>query len=86
MTTGIAVARPAAIQPDTTQASGDDQLVKLCLHGRSLHTRRAYRADVERFRGRAGKGLRTVTLADLQDFASSLPAARRRAGTAPSRP
>lgn len=65
-----------------TRASSDDQLIETWLHGRSEHTRRAYRADVERFRARAGKPLRSVTLADLQEFAGSLdglaPASRYR--------
>jgi integrase/recombinase XerD len=37
-----------------------------------MHTQRAYRADIERFRSRAGKALCMVTLADLQNFADSL--------------
>ena len=53
-------------------ASTDDQLIELWLHGRSPHTQRAYRADVHRFRARAGKPLASVTLADLQDFAGAL--------------
>lgn len=65
-----------------TRASSDDQLLEIWLHGRSEHTGRAYRADVERFRARAGKALRSVTLADLQVFADSLaglaPASRYR--------
>jgi len=60
----------------------DDQLIELWLHGRSAHTVRAYRADVERFRRGAGKPLARVTLADLQEFANSLvelgPASRYR--------
>ena len=35
------------------------------LHGRSVHTQRAYRSDVARFRRGAGKPLPSVTLADL---------------------
>jgi integrase/recombinase XerD len=53
-------------------SESDDHLIDLWLHERSLHTQRAYGANVERFRGRAGKLLRTVTLGDLQDFANSL--------------
>jgi integrase/recombinase XerD len=60
----------------------DDHLVELWLHGRSPHTQRAYRSDVQRFRVRAGKPLAAVTLADLQDFASAIaplaPASRYR--------
>jgi len=54
--------------------SSDDQLVEVWLHGRSFHTQRAYRADIERFRSGAGKPLPLVTLADLQQFADSLEA------------
>lgn len=53
-------------------ASSDDHVIELWLHGRSSHTQRAYRADVERFRAGAGKALVRVTLADLQQFANSL--------------
>ncbi len=65
-----------------TRAASDDQLLEIWLHGRSVHTQRAYRADSERFRAGAGKTLRQVTLADLQQFADSLtrlaPASRYR--------
>lgn len=54
------------------RAFSDNQLIGLWLHGRSEHTQRAYRADVARFRLRAGKPLGAVTLADLQVFADSL--------------
>src|SRR5690242_17245341 len=50
----------------------DEQLVTLWLHGRSVHTQRAYRADLERLHAGAGKSLRQLTLADLQQFADSL--------------
>ena len=67
----------------TIQANSDDQLLEIWLHGRSSHTRRAYRADIERFRRGAGKPLPSVTLADLQNFADSLgdlaPTSRYRA-------
>lgn len=54
------------------RASSDDQLLEVWLHGRSPHTQRAYRADVERFRSKARKPLALATLSDLQDFAGSL--------------
>src|SRR2546425_7112339 len=54
------------------QASSDEQLLKLWLHGRSPNTQRAYRADVARFVTLVAKPLRYVTLADLQEFADSL--------------
>jgi integrase/recombinase XerD len=57
------------------QARNDLHLIELWLHGhRSEHTRRAYRADVDRFRKRIPKLLAHVTLADLQEFADSLAA------------
>jgi integrase/recombinase XerD len=68
--------------PDSPQAASDDQFLAIWLHGRSLHTQRAYRADIERFRSGAGKPLRSITLADLQAFADTLkdlaPASRYR--------
>ena len=54
-------------------ATTDDQLVELWLHGRSIHTQRAYAADIRRFCAGAGKPLPAVTLADLQNFADSMP-------------
>ena len=48
-------------------------MLEIWLHGRSPHTQRAYRSDIERFfRLRAGKPLKQATLADLQQFAQSL--------------
>ena len=55
------------------QALNDQHLIELWLRSHiSEHTRRAYRADVERFRQRIAKLLAQVTVADLQDFADSL--------------
>ncbi|HVY92239.1 MAG TPA: tyrosine-type recombinase/integrase, partial [Bryobacteraceae bacterium] len=76
MSAEIAVSRPESVQ-----ASSDSHMVEIWLHGRSPHTQRAYRADVQRFRAGAGKPLAAVTLADLQHFADSLdgaPATRYR--------
>ena len=80
-------AEPSVSNPQATEvagrASSDDQLIALWLHGRSPHTQRAYRADLQRFQDGAGKPLDKVTLADLQQFADSLsdlaPASRYRA-------
>jgi integrase/recombinase XerD len=75
MNAEISVSRPLENLPD-------EQLLEIWLHGRSVHTQRAYRADVERFRVGAGKPFRQITLADLQQFANSLgdlaPASRYR--------
>jgi integrase/recombinase XerD len=64
----------ATVSQATTvrQASTDTQLLALWLHGRSLHTQRAYRADVQRFLAFVRKPLHQVTLADVQGFADSL--------------
>ncbi len=72
----------SAVAVEQARAADDDQL-EIWLHGRSEHTVRAYRADVERFRFRAGKPLAHITLSDLQRFAGALeelaPASRYRA-------
>jgi len=44
----------------------------LWLHGCSLHTQRAYRADVARFLAFVAEPLPAVTLGDLQAFADAL--------------
>lgn len=50
----------------------DNALIELWLHGRSLHTVRAYRSDVARFRAFVAKPIVVVTLGELQAFADSL--------------
>ena len=54
------------------QAETDQQLIDLWLHGRSMHTQRAYRADVERFLQFAGRSLQQARLQCLQDYSDSL--------------
>lgn len=54
------------------QAHSDEQVVALWLHGRSLHTQRAYTSDIVRFLKYVNKQLRFITLGDLQGFADSL--------------
>lgn len=55
------------------QAGSDLQLVELWLHGRSPHTQRSYRADVERFLCFVDhKPLQIVTLEDLQAYTYTL--------------
>jgi integrase/recombinase XerD len=72
MSAEIAAHSAVELRGHAPQASSDDQLVQIWLHGRSEHTIRAYGADVQRFYARAGKPLGAVTLSDLQDFANSL--------------
>jgi integrase/recombinase XerD len=77
-----AIVEPA-IPPGQGSVADDGRLIEIWLHGRSLHTQRAYRADIERFQHRARKPWWQVTLSDLQQFADSLddlaPASRYRA-------
>lgn len=65
------------------QASNDDHLIQIWLHGRSPHTQRAYASDVARLRAAFPKPLASLTLANLQTFADSVaesaPATRYRA-------
>lgn len=63
---------PSGAEPAAAQADADRRLVELWLHGRSEHTIRAYRGDVNRFLSSAGKPLHQVSLGDLQAFATSL--------------
>jgi integrase/recombinase XerD len=67
--------RVALYAPDDTT---DDQLVDMWVHGKSPHTKRAYRADAGRFLNFVACPLRAVTLPDLQAFADSLQGASRR--------
>jgi integrase/recombinase XerD len=82
MMSETAVRDPFSALDELPSASCDEHLIELWLHGRSTHTQRAYRGDIERFRAGAGKSLRAVTLAHLQQFADSLadlaPASRYR--------
>jgi len=77
-----AIATIPAESPKAPGANSDQQLIELWLHGRSAHTQRAYRADIDRFLHGAGKPLPVITLSDLQQFAASLcalaPASRYR--------
>ncbi len=54
------------------QAESDDHLISLWLHGRSRHTQRGYRTELDRFTKYNNKPLRSVTLGDLQAFADHL--------------
>jgi integrase/recombinase XerD len=61
-----------AWQPNGPYPVGEPRLIDLWLHGRSPHTQRAYRADVERFQAFVEKPVAQVTLIDVQGFADSL--------------
>jgi len=68
----LAVVAPDANAGLGRQADTDIRLVNLWLHGRSVHTQRAYRADIDRFLVFVAKPLPVVTLGDLQAFADAL--------------
>ncbi len=61
---------PAPSPP--VQADNDATLIRLWLHGRPAGTVAAYRRDVGSFLAAAGKALPTVTIGDVQDWATSL--------------
>jgi site-specific recombinase XerD len=84
-TSGIVRAGAPLRQPpdEAPKVSSDDQLIGIWLDNhRSAHTRRAYAADLARFRGMIRAPLALVRLADLQAFAHTLeglaPASRYR--------
>src|SRR5580692_5356001 len=82
MSEKMAVSTVFTILPPAPRANSDVQLLEIWLHGRSRHTQRAYRADVDHFLAWTHKPFLQVTLADLQGFADSLselaPASRYR--------
>jgi len=54
------------------QADNDAELVRLWLHGKSKHTQRYYRGDVQHFSEFTRKCLKQVILKDLQGFADHI--------------
>ncbi len=82
MSAELSAAPILELAADPPSASSDDQLLEIWLHGRSRHTQRAYRADIERFRLGVEKPFSLVTLFDLQQFIDVLsnlaPASRYR--------
>jgi hypothetical protein len=59
-------------QPVVRQASTEDQLIALWLHGRSKGTKVVYAADSKQFLMLVSKPLHEITLGDLQSFADHL--------------
>lgn len=68
----VATAAGATLQALQEQADNDEQAISLWLDGRSPHTERAYRADIERLRAFVRKPLHRLKLPDLQEFAHGL--------------
>jgi len=54
------------------QADSDEHLIELWLYGRSRHTQRAYRKEIQTFIASMTKPLNRITLGDLQNFASTI--------------
>lgn len=68
--TGAPQSLPVNLMP--TQAENDKDLIDLWTHGKSKHTQRYYRNDIERFFQFATKSLKQITLKDLQVFANHI--------------
>lgn len=62
----------ASTVPKSLQADSDEHLVRLWLHGRSLHTIDGYARDAQRFINFVNKPLASVTLDDIQRYADVL--------------
>lgn len=70
--TAVVAVTPAPLT--VREATTDDQVIDLWVHGRSQHTQRAYRADASRFQNFTGVPLRQARLSDLQGFSDALEA------------
>ena len=69
----LAAVQDPGAPADLSGAHSDGRLIGLWLHGKSAATKEAYRSDLAKFSDfTEGKPLRTVTLADVQDFADFL--------------
>ncbi len=69
----LEVVRSHETPADLSGAETDARLIGLWLHGKSEATKEAYRSDLAKFVDfTEGKPLRTVTLADVQEFADFL--------------
>jgi integrase/recombinase XerD len=62
---------PPQLKP-VQQATSDEQLIELWLHGRSPHTQRAYQKDIREFLQYVQTPLRNITLGQLQSYADDL--------------
>jgi integrase/recombinase XerD len=60
------------VQVIPKQADTDQELIGLWLHGKSRHTQRYYRSDVEQFFEFTRKTLKEIILKDLQSFSDHI--------------
>jgi integrase/recombinase XerD len=64
---------PDVIETDLAgEIERDQRIVSEWLYGKSPHTQEAYARDISRFMAFVGKPIRTITLGDVQRYASSL--------------
>lgn len=61
-----------AIAPINTSITPTEGLLDLWLHGKSPHTQRYYRREAFKFLAIAGKPIESITLADVQGYATAL--------------
>ena len=61
-----------AIAPSSTLITPTEGLLDLWLHGKSPHTQRYYRREAVKFLVIAGKPIESITLADVQGYATAL--------------
>ena len=76
---------PVSSVPSTVQATTDEQVLALWLHGKSPHTARGYRADVLAFGTFVGKPIGMVTLGDVQAYSDALSGLAHGHARAPAR-
>lgn len=67
---GAPQSTPISIIP--AQADNDQELIKLWLHGKSKHTQRYYKKDMQHFFQYTNKSLKETILKDLQNFADHI--------------
>ena len=75
MTSSAALIRGAGQGDLGASSHPDAPVIRLWLHGRSIHTIRAYSRDAGRFLISTGKPMAGTTLSDLQRFADTLTGA-----------
>lgn len=74
----IVIVQDSECDQRVVQASTDEQLIGIWLHGKSPRTITAYRLDIDRFMKFTGKPIKTVTIGDLQDWMDTLPGSSNR--------
>ena len=68
----VSAVNGAVVSSIPAQTDNDEGLLAMWLHDRPASTRRAYEGDVRSFLAHAGKGIRLVTLPDVQAYSDTL--------------